>query len=83
MRISWVGTAVYLYGQASSASYSIDVDGTATTVPVGTTVAQGGLLGSKTGLSYGSHTVTLTTHGTNEVAFQYAELTIGVGYSGG
>ena len=81
MSISWVGTAVYLYGQASAASYSIDVDGAS--IPfAAVNVEQGGLLGSRTGLQYGNHTVTLTTSGTAYVAFQYAELTIGIGYVG-
>lgn len=81
MQLSWVGTAVYLYGNATGASYSIDVDGSS----IGSseaTVPQGGLLGSRMNLSYGRHTVTLTVHGTVAVSFQYAELTTGVGYIG-
>ncbi|TCD60920.1 hypothetical protein EIP91_009293 [Steccherinum ochraceum] len=78
LQLSWVGTAIYLYGDASPASYSIDVDGASAP-----SIGQGGILGSKTGLDYGNHTVTLTTHGTDQVSFQYAEATIGVGYSSG
>ncbi|TCD60918.1 hypothetical protein EIP91_009291 [Steccherinum ochraceum] len=78
LQLSWVGTAVYLYGDASPASYSIDVDGTS--VP---SIGQGGVLASKTGLDYGNHTVTLTTHGANQVRFQHAEVTVGLGYNSG
>ncbi|TCD68536.1 hypothetical protein EIP91_010461 [Steccherinum ochraceum] len=78
LQLSWVGTAAYLYGDATSASYSMDIDGQS--VP---SVGQGGLLGSKTGLSYGNHTVTLITQGTDPVVFQYAEVTVGIGYSSG
>lgn len=81
LELTWVGTAVYLYGQASSASYTVEVDGTSFTSS-SVTVQPGGLLGSKTDLSYGNHTVKLTTHGSNAVAFQSAELTIGMGYNG-
>ena len=81
LQLSFTGTAIYLYGQATSASFTVAIDGkgsdsTAVTIP------QGGLLAAQTGLAYGSHTVTLTTHGTGLVAFQYAELTIGIGYPG-
>ncbi|KAH8108146.1 hypothetical protein BXZ70DRAFT_40551 [Cristinia sonorae] len=81
MQLSWVGTAVYLYGQAFSASYTVDVDGDRSSFS-SANVPQGGLLGSKTGLSYGNHTATLTTHGTGEVSLQFAQLTVGVGYPG-
>ncbi|KAK1220824.1 hypothetical protein PQX77_016395 [Marasmius sp. AFHP31] len=80
LELEWDGTAVYLYGNASAGSYRISVDG----VDIGASndVPTGGLLGSKTGLKYGSHTVKLEVLGTGEVAFQYAEATIGVGYPG-
>ncbi|TCD60917.1 hypothetical protein EIP91_009290 [Steccherinum ochraceum] len=81
LELTWIGTAVYLYGQASSASYTVEVDGTSFTSS-SVTVQPGGLLGSKTDLSYGNHTVKLTTHGSNAVAFQSAQLTIGMGYNG-
>lgn len=79
MELNWVGTAVYLYGEASSASYSIDVDGSTLASSLAS-VPQGGLLGSRTGLDYANHTVKLTTRGSGQVAFQYADLTIGIGY---
>ncbi|ESK83854.1 hypothetical protein Moror_13492 [Moniliophthora roreri MCA 2997] len=80
MQLSWVGTALYLYGNAAPGSYKIAVDN----IELSELAAdlQVGLLGSKTGLSYGSHTATLTVVGGSEVAFQYAEVTIGVGYQG-
>ncbi|KAH8100275.1 hypothetical protein BXZ70DRAFT_179619 [Cristinia sonorae] len=81
MQFSWIGTAMFLYGQADGASYTIDVDGDQSS-SASVSVPQGGLLGSRTGLIYGNHTLTLTTHGTGQVSFQYAELTIGVGYPG-
>ncbi|KAH8100285.1 hypothetical protein BXZ70DRAFT_180298 [Cristinia sonorae] len=81
LQFSWIGTAVYLYGNADNASYTLDVDGDRVSSS-SVTIPEGGLLGSKTGLEYGNHTVTLTTHGTNQVAFQFAELTIGLGYLG-
>ena len=81
MQLSWVGTAIYLYGQANNASFSIDVDGVTSTYS-DVTIPQGGLLGVQTELAYSNHTAALTTHGSGLVAFQYAELTIGIGYPG-
>ncbi|KAL0575308.1 hypothetical protein V5O48_006659 [Marasmius crinis-equi] len=80
LEFRWTGTAVYLYGNATAGSYSISIDGQ----DIGTTndVPQGGLMGSKTGLKYGDHAVKLTVLGKGEVAFQYAQATIGVGYNG-
>ncbi|KAK7037477.1 hypothetical protein VNI00_010969 [Paramarasmius palmivorus] len=46
------------------------------------TVPRGGLLGSKTDLSYGSHTARLAMVDGTQVEFQHAVLTIGVGYQG-
>ncbi|THV01095.1 hypothetical protein K435DRAFT_655930 [Dendrothele bispora CBS 962.96] len=76
MELDWVGTAVYLYGKADMGSYTISVDDDED-IP-GTPV--GGLLGSKSGLPYGSHKITLTVTGGSLVSFQYAEATIGIGY---
>lgn len=81
LRFSWTGIAIYLYGQAVAASFTIAVDGNASTSS-GVTIPAGGELGMRNGLTYGSHTVVLTTHGTGLVAFQDAEVTIGVGYAG-
>jgi hypothetical protein len=75
MELTWVGTAVYLYGKASAGSYTVSVDGE----DVGSN-PDGGVLGSKSGLKYGSHTVRLTASGGSQVAFQYAQVTIGMGY---
>lgn len=83
LELSWVGTAVYLYGQAANASYTINVDGSKFDDSL-TNIPSGGLLGSKTGLGYGNHTVTLTAHGTGgELEFQFADLTIGLSYDSG
>ncbi|KAK7471914.1 hypothetical protein VKT23_000016 [Stygiomarasmius scandens] len=77
MELDWTGTAVYLYGSAEAGSYTISVDNENVDVEPG-----GGLLGSKSGLDYGAHTVKLEVTGGSVVAFQHADVTIGVGYSG-
>ncbi|KAE9388666.1 hypothetical protein BT96DRAFT_926935 [Gymnopus androsaceus JB14] len=76
MALTFTGTDVYLYGNASAGSYSVSVDG-GTVTQGANDVSQGGLLDAVTNLSYGNHTVTLASTGTNEVAFQYADVTIG------
>jgi len=76
MELDWTGTAVYLYGSAEAGSYTISVDNENVDVEPG-----GGLLGSKSGLDYGAHTVKLEVTGGSVVAFQHADVTIGVGYS--
>ncbi|KAK1231230.1 hypothetical protein PQX77_005654 [Marasmius sp. AFHP31] len=76
----WVGTAVYLYGKAGVGSYRFSIDGKSIESSLND-VLLGDLLGCKTDLEYGSHTVVFTTLGKGEVAFQYAEVTIGVGYN--
>ena len=82
IQLSWIGTAIYLYGQAGNASFSIDVDVNVTIASTMVTIPPGGLLGKHIDLPYGNHTATLTTIGSGFVAFQYAELTVGVGYPG-
>ncbi|KAK7053008.1 hypothetical protein VNI00_004329 [Paramarasmius palmivorus] len=77
IELNWVGTAVYLYGNATRFSYRITVDG----VDIGDTGGQG-LLGSKTGLQYGEHSAVLTALGGSTVSFWYADVTIGAGYPG-
>ncbi|KAL0068163.1 hypothetical protein AAF712_004823 [Marasmius tenuissimus] len=76
----WLGTAIYVYGTGTRESYSFSVDGQ----NVGQTfdVLQGGLLGSMTGMQYKEHNATLKVVGGEMVAFQYADLTIGLGYPG-
>ncbi|KAE9401140.1 hypothetical protein BT96DRAFT_918984 [Gymnopus androsaceus JB14] len=75
MALTFTGTDIYLYGNASAGSYSISVDG-GTATQGANDVSQGGLLDAVTSLSYGNHTVTLASTGTNEVAFQYTDVTI-------
>ncbi|KAE9401139.1 hypothetical protein BT96DRAFT_856728 [Gymnopus androsaceus JB14] len=77
MALTFTGTDIYLYGNASAGSYSVAVDG-GTATQGANDVPQGGLLDAVTSLSYGNHSVTLTSTGTNEVAFQYADVTIGI-----
>ncbi|KAK7058654.1 hypothetical protein VNI00_002290 [Paramarasmius palmivorus] len=82
MKLSWVGTAIYLYGESAKAtSYGISVDGVDVfgSSPSGSSF-EPGLLGLKTGLSYGSHTAELTVVGGDKVRFQHAIVTIGMGY---
>lgn len=75
---SFTGTAFYLYGSAvASDAYSISVDGT----DIGNANSVG-VLGTKEGLKYGEHDVRLKVLGKGEVAFNRAEVTIGVGYPG-
>ncbi|KAE9394475.1 hypothetical protein BT96DRAFT_1047569 [Gymnopus androsaceus JB14] len=75
MTLTFSGTDIYLYGNASAGSYSISVDG-GTAIQGSNNAPQGELLDAVTDLSYGNHTVMLTSTGTNEVAFQYADVTI-------
>jgi hypothetical protein len=75
IELNWVGTAVYLYGNATRVSYQITVD----SVDIGDVGGQG-LLGSKTELQYGEHSAVLTALGGSTVSFWYADVTIGVGY---
>jgi hypothetical protein len=77
MELSWVGTAVYLYGNASAGSYIVLVDGE----DIGSN-SNKGVLASKSGLDYGNHNVRLTARGGSQVVFQYAQVTIGMGYPG-
>uniref|UniRef100_A0A0W0F4V7 Uncharacterized protein n=1 Tax=Moniliophthora roreri TaxID=221103 RepID=A0A0W0F4V7_MONRR len=69
MVLSWIGTAVYLYGKAAVGSHRISVD--SVEISANPNVQGDGLLGSKTGLNYGSYIV----------AFQHAEVTTGLGCS--
>ncbi|KAK1215831.1 hypothetical protein PQX77_021557 [Marasmius sp. AFHP31] len=79
VQISWIGTGIYFYGNATSDGYKIKVDGDDVQEA---DVPNGGLLGSKTDLPYKKHTSTLTVIGGKKVAFQYAQVTIGYGYPG-
>ncbi|KAL0058725.1 hypothetical protein AAF712_014585 [Marasmius tenuissimus] len=77
---NWLGTAIYVYGTGTRDSYSFSVDGQ--NVSQTFNVQQGGLLGSMTGMQYKEHNATLKVVGREMVAFQYADLTIGLGYPG-
>ncbi|KAL0580032.1 hypothetical protein V5O48_001966 [Marasmius crinis-equi] len=79
IQVSWVGTGIYFYGNASSDSYNLKVNGQNVQ---GADVPNGGLLGSKDGLPYKQHSATLSVSGGKRVAFQYAQVTIGYGYPG-
>ncbi|ESK80787.1 hypothetical protein Moror_8504 [Moniliophthora roreri MCA 2997] len=77
LEFGWTGTACYLYGKAEPGSYRVYVDDEEL---VG--VPQDGLLGSKSGLTYGSHSANLSVVGGSTVAFQYVDLIIGIGSPG-
>ncbi|KAL0570830.1 hypothetical protein V5O48_011126 [Marasmius crinis-equi] len=79
IQIDWTGTGIYFYGNASSDSYNLKVNGQDVQ---SVDVPNGGLLGSKDGLPYKQHSATLTVSGGKMVAFQYAQVTIGYGYPG-
>ncbi|KAJ8085592.1 hypothetical protein PM082_004410 [Marasmius tenuissimus] len=80
INFNWLGTAIYVYGAGRKDSYRFFVDGQ----DVGQTfdVQQGGLLGFMTGMQYKEHNATLKVVGGEGLAFQYADLTIGLGYPG-
>ncbi|KAJ8085593.1 hypothetical protein PM082_004411 [Marasmius tenuissimus] len=80
VNFNWLGTAIYVYGAGTKESYRFSVDGQ----DIGQTfdVQEGGLLGSKDGMQYKEHNATLKVIGQEMVAFQYADLTIGLGYPG-
>ncbi|KAK1216786.1 hypothetical protein PQX77_020582 [Marasmius sp. AFHP31] len=77
---NWLGTAIYVYGTGTKESYRFSVD--ERNVDQTFDVPQGGLLGSMTGMQYKEHNATLTVVGGEMLAFQYADLTIGLGYPG-
>ncbi|KAI3610097.1 hypothetical protein WG66_007270 [Moniliophthora roreri] len=80
LSLDWVGTAAYIYGNAtSSAAYTLRIDGTEMELPG---FPKGNLLGLVTGLPYGSHQLNLSLSGSDIFAFHYATLTIGIGYQG-
>ncbi|KAK7451207.1 hypothetical protein VKT23_012543 [Stygiomarasmius scandens] len=79
MELNWTGTAVCLYGDAIPGSYTIFVDNVDIDA---STQSVTGLLGCQSDLEYKVHNVKLQVVGGHEVAFQYAELTIGAGYPG-
>jgi len=80
LQIDWLGTAIYLYGTSPSNSYTYTLDGVPT--PAASNSVEG-LLASSINLPYGDHTAVLTVvNGPQEVAFQGAVLTVGVGNGG-
>ncbi|KAF9261308.1 hypothetical protein L218DRAFT_931099 [Marasmius fiardii PR-910] len=76
IEFEWIGMAIYLYGTASSSdAYQISID--SQDIGIGQE-SESGLLGSKTGLVYGQHSVTLLARGGGEVVFRNAVVTIGM-----
>ncbi|KAF9269192.1 hypothetical protein L218DRAFT_994105 [Marasmius fiardii PR-910] len=83
LQFNWTGTAVYFYGNASLNTFSITVDDMESLQTFD--APNGGLLGKMEGLDYGDHSakLTVTDSGGKEVAFQYAQVTIGLGFKNG
>ncbi|ESK87235.1 hypothetical protein Moror_5823 [Moniliophthora roreri MCA 2997] len=87
LSLTWIGTAAYLYGNMTdwvlfpdSPAYSggIDIDDDWYMLPD----PKSNLLVNVTDLPYGSHKITLYGPYNKLLAFQYAILTIGIGYEG-
>ena len=79
VRLDWIGTAIYLYGEATVGAYTILLDGS--TADLGTSAP--GLLFSKSGLTYGAHTLTLrVVQGTTTTSVSSAIITVGMGEAG-
>ncbi|KAK1219209.1 hypothetical protein PQX77_018085 [Marasmius sp. AFHP31] len=79
-RVDALGTAIYVYGTGTKVSYGFFVDDQ--NVAQTFDIPQGGLLESMTGMQYKEHNATLTVVRSEMLAFQYADLTIGLGYPG-
>jgi glycosidase len=80
VELDWTGTAVYVYGSAASnSSYQLAVDGIP--FPAVADLTQG-FLGSILGLTYGEHTLRVTTQDSQLFSVQGATLTIGVLHGG-
>jgi|ERR1700722_5515304 len=76
----WTGTAIYVYGNASqNASYQTTVDGT--TVQANANLNDS-LLASVKELTYGPHTLRVTTENAQLFAVRGAVLTVGMGVQG-
>ena len=79
VRLDWLGTAIYLYGSASVGAYTIELDGATTKVE--TNMPE--LLFAKSGLTYGSHSLTLhVVLGTSTTSISGAIITVGMGETG-
>jgi len=79
VRLDWIGTGIYLYGEASVGAYTIQLDGA--TADLGASAP--GLLFSKSGLTYGPHTLILrVVLGTSTTSISNAIITVGMGEDG-
>lgn len=77
--MDWLGTAIYLYGDASVGAYTIELDGAATNIET----SMQGLLFAKSGLTYGSHSLTLrVAQATSTTSILSAIITVGIGDTG-
>jgi hypothetical protein len=77
--LQWAGTAVVLYGNASSGSYKIAIDGAS---PVSGAGSVSDILASYSGLAYGVHTLTLYVADDILVTISGATITTGMGAVG-
>lgn len=76
-QLDWIGTAVYLYGDASQGGYTIKLDGNQTTP----TSNVPGLLFSQSDMTYGQHSLVLTVVRSG-ATISNAIITVGTGEVG-
>ena len=77
VRLDWIGTAVYLYGEGSQGGYTISLDGA---TPTSGSSNAPGLLFSQSDITYGPHYVVLTVG--QSVTISQAIITVGMGEVG-
>lgn len=78
--MTWVGTAISLFGSGAEGSYEIALDGKD---PVtGKPDSGSSTLAAFSGLEYTNHSVNMTTLDNSELSFLGATFTIGLGQSG-
>ncbi|KDR71270.1 hypothetical protein GALMADRAFT_75145 [Galerina marginata CBS 339.88] len=77
LTINFEGTAIYLYGSATSGSYTISIDGQIN--PSFASDASSGLLGAGVEMPFGKHSLVLSITQSSTVSFSQAILTVEVG----
>jgi hypothetical protein len=79
IHLDWIGTAIYLYSDGSAAAYNTSTDGAQTK----SEIYVSGLLFSKDGMNYRSHTMVLqVTQGIQLTSVSGAIITVGMGEQG-
>ena len=79
-QLDWIGTAVYLYGDASEGGYTIELDGNQTT-PTSSVSDVPGLLFSQSDMTYGPHSLIFTVVQSGATIYN-AIITVGMGEVG-